>query len=106
MTLWPSWLRRWPAKPLGYARAGSNPVGVVIHFYTSIYVNTYYYGIMAEWLRRVIRNHLGFSRAGSNPADVDSYIYSFCINICKPINIYISKYTNAYKYHTNICKYT
>ena len=23
------WLRRWPAKPLGSARAGSNPVGVV-----------------------------------------------------------------------------
>ena len=28
VTLWPSWLRRWPAKPLGVTRAGSNPAGV------------------------------------------------------------------------------
>ena len=25
------WLRRRPAKPLGSARAGSNPAGVVVH---------------------------------------------------------------------------
>ena len=25
------WLRRWPAKSMGYARAGSNPVNVVFH---------------------------------------------------------------------------
>jgi hypothetical protein len=24
------WLRRWPAKPMGYARVGSNPTGVVL----------------------------------------------------------------------------
>lgn len=24
------WLRRWPAKPLGFARTGSNPVCVVL----------------------------------------------------------------------------
>ena len=24
------WLRRWPAKPMGYARMGSNPIGVVL----------------------------------------------------------------------------
>lgn len=33
MTLWPSWLRRRPAKPLGSARTGSNPVGVVFNRY-------------------------------------------------------------------------
>ena len=29
-TLWPSGLRRSPAKRMGYARTGSNPVGVVL----------------------------------------------------------------------------
>ena len=39
------WLRRLPAKQLGYARAGSNPAGVVIRVQQSslpyvIYVNS------------------------------------------------------------------
>ena len=31
------WLRRRPAKPLGYTRAGSNPAGVEYYFYTKYY---------------------------------------------------------------------
>ena len=32
------WLRRWTANPLGYARAGSNPAGVVLFIYFDIFV--------------------------------------------------------------------
>ena len=34
------WLRRLPAKPLGFPRAGSTPAGCAL------------YATMAEWLRR------------------------------------------------------
>ena len=31
------WLRRRPAKPLGFARVGSNPIGVVTIFFTNFF---------------------------------------------------------------------
>ena len=75
MTLWPSWLRRRPAKPLGVARAGSNPAGVV---YNKLFIIIYYifYVLVAQRIRRVTTNH---EIAGSNPAE-DVYIYFLYIN--------------------------
>ena len=35
-TLWPSWLRRRPAKPLDFVRTGSNPVGVAYYIFGSM----------------------------------------------------------------------
>lgn len=40
------WLRRWPAKPLGYARAGSNPVGVVFEIYILYFVCVIFYSFI------------------------------------------------------------
>ena len=83
-TLWPSWLRRRPAKPLGYTRTGSNPVGVVVlklkqKNKKNLFIFFFYFLLfkflidiiicvwvpVAQWIRRETTN---LEIAGSNPA--------------------------------------
>ena len=61
------WLRRWPAKPLGYAREGSNPSVVAIF--------TQRNGPVAQWIARLTSNQ---AVGGSSP----SGIAYFCLALC------------------------
>ena len=74
------WLRRRPAKPVGSARVGSNPTGVVLGITGAVGSTTPRHlvsglstGSVSEWLRSRTRNPMGSAREGSNPFAVDSY---------------------------------
>jgi hypothetical protein len=75
MTLWPSWLRRRPAKPLDFVRTGSNPVGVAFMRYIYAQINKInkknIYFIYIKYVpvaQRIRRETTNLKIAGSNPA--------------------------------------
>ena len=65
------WLRRRPAKPLGFARVGSNPTGVVIFLFSKSFktkLKNFFIGVKASMAQLAERSAVNRQVLGSIPS--------------------------------------